>query len=250
MKRGAFTGTTGTREGYFEKAGSGTLFLDEIGDLSLDAQVKLLRVLQERHFSRLGSNRLIRLQARIIFATHRDLVGMVKAGIFRGDLYYRINVMTITAPPLREHPKIYRRLPCTSQALFTGVQSSVKAIDPDAMTVLQTYTWPGNVREIENVIQRAIIMASGDTINRRSLPLQTIPNNVIGISEHHSANSFDRNLLSYKVTMAMAALKEYQGNKSLAARSLGISRPFFYRLIRLGEMHQPLDIGKRQSEAM
>lgn len=250
-EKGAFTGTTGTREGYFEKAGSGTLFLDEIGDLSLDAQVKLLRVLQERHFSRLGSNRLIRLQARIIFATHRDLVGMVKAGIFRGDLYYRINVMTITAPPLREHPE---DIPSLAMHFLKHYSQEfnlpVKAIDPDAMTVLQTYTWPGNVREIENVIQRAIIMASGDTINRRSLPLQTIPNNVIGISEHHSANSFDRNLLSYKVTMAMAALKEYQGNKSLAARSLGISRPFFYRLIRLGEMHQPLDIGKRQSEAM
>lgn len=250
-EKGAFTGTTGTREGYFEKVGSGTLFLDEIGDLSLDAQVKLLRVLQERNFCRLGSSRLIPLQARMIFATHRDLAEMVRAGTFRGDLYYRINVMRITSPPLREHPEDIPSLAMHFLKYYSQeFNIPVKNFEPEALAALQAYSWPGNVREMENAIQRAIIMASGNTITARDLPVETTPDNVIGISEFHASSSFDQNLSSYKVKMAMAALKEFQGNKSLAARSLGISRPYLYRLIRLSEIYGSLDMDEQQAETM
>jgi len=250
-EKGAFTGTTGIREGYFEKVGTGTLFLDEIGDLSLDAQVKLLRVLQERNFCRLGSSRLIPLQARLIFATHRDLAEMVREGTFRGDLYYRINVMRITAPSLRDHPEDIIALATHFLKYYSQeFNLPVRTFEPEALAALQAYPWPGNVREIENAIQRAIIMASGSTITALDLPLQSTPNNVIGILDFHSSSTFDQNLSSYKVQMAMAALKEFQGNKSLAARSLGISRPYLYRLIRQGEMYGALEMDEQQVETM
>ena len=171
-EKGAFTGTVGSRQGYLEQAGDGTLFLDEIGELSLCTQVKLLRVLQEREFNRLGSNRLIPLRARVVFATHQDLGEMVAQGKFRQDLYYRINVMRIDTPPLQEHPE---DIPLIAMHFLRHVFRDVRQkpstqIDPDAMGLLQAYSWPGNVRELENVIQRAIIVAQDDIICAEDLP--------------------------------------------------------------------------------
>ena len=170
-EKGAFTGTTGTRTGYFEQAANGTLFLDEIGELTLQTQVKLLRVLQQREFTRLGSGRPIPLKARVIFATHRDLSQMIAAGTFRLDLFYRINVMTIKAPPLADHSEDIPGL-----AMFFVKQYSelyekwVSGIAPKAMAALQGYHWPGNVRELENVIQSAIICADTEIIELKDLP--------------------------------------------------------------------------------
>jgi DNA-binding NtrC family response regulator len=235
-EKGAFTGTVGAREGYFEQARDGTLFLDEIGDLSLYTQVKLLRVLQQMEFNRLGSSRLIPLRARVIFATHQDLGKLVAEGKFRQDLYYRINVMRINSPALAEHaddiPQIAAHYLKHYAQMF---QKPMTEIEPDAMVMLQSHTWPGNVRELENVIQRAIILASGSTIRAEELPLNMQGDKVIDISDYNPEGSFERQLRDYKVRLATEAVRDNNGNKTLAARSLGISRAYLHRLIRLAE---------------
>jgi DNA-binding NtrC family response regulator len=235
-EKGAFTGTVGAREGFFEQAGEGTIFLDEIGELSLYTQVKLLRVLQQREFSRLGSNRLIPLKARLIFATHQDLSEMVAQGKFRQDLYYRINVMRIDSPPLQEHPEdipqIARHFLRHYSQMF---QKSVTDFDPEAMSLLQSYAWPGNVRELENVVQRAIIVASDEYVRTADLPMNLREENVVDIGDFHPAGSFERQLRDYKIRLAETAVRENHGNKTLAARSLCISRAYLHRLIRLAD---------------
>ena len=243
-EKGAFTGTVGAREGYFEQADDGTLFLDEIGDLSLFTQVKLLRVLQQMEFSRLGSNKLVPLKARLIFATHQNLDKLVGEGKFRQDLYYRINVMRIEAPPLQDHaediPKIARHFLRHYGKIF---QKPMDDIEHDALAILQSYTWPGNVRELENVMQRAIILAPGKTVRAEDLKLNTEESevdigdidDVVDIGDYHPAGSFERQLRDYKVKLAAAAVRENNGNKTLAARSLCISRAYLHRLIRLAE---------------
>src|SRR5580658_4358630 len=170
-EKGAFTGTVGARSGYFEQAADGTLFLDEIGDLSLFTQVKLLRVLQQMEFNRLGSNKLVPLRARLIFATHQDLAKLVAEGKFRQDLYYRINVMRIESPALQDRAEDIPRLATHFLRKYSQMfQKPMEDISPDALATLRSYPWPGNVRELENVIQRAIILASGDTIRIEDLP--------------------------------------------------------------------------------
>jgi len=235
-EKGAFTGTVGAREGFFEQAGDGTLFLDEIGELSPYVQVKLLRVLQQREFSRLGSNRLLPLRARLVFATHRDLAEMVAQGKFRQDLYYRINVMKIETPALQEHaediPQIATHFLHHYSELF---QKPMVQIEPSAMTVLQNYPWPGNVRELENVIQRAIILAPGTNLRSEDLP-QNLREEAVTISDDFiPGGSFERQLREYKIRLAENAVRENNGNKTLAARSLSISRAYLHRLIRLSE---------------
>ena len=241
-EKGAFTGTVGAREGYFEQAGDGTLFLDEIGDLSLFTQVKLLRVLQQMEFNRLGSNKLIPLRARLVFATHRDLGKLVAEGKFRQDLYYRINVMRIDSPPLQEHPEDIPRIARHFLMQYGQVfQKPMADIEPDAMAVLQSYPWPGNVRELENVMQRAIILATGQTVRIEDLSLN-VPeddggdiDDVVDIGDFHPAGSFERQLRDYKIKLAVSAVRENNGNKTLAARKLCISRAYLHRLIRLAE---------------
>jgi DNA-binding NtrC family response regulator len=235
-EKGAFTGTVGAREGYFEQAGEGTLFLDEIGELSPATQVKLLRVLQQREFSRLGSSKLIPLRARLIFATHADLAELVAQNKFRLDLYYRINVMKITAPALQDRPEDIPQIATHFLRRYTQIyQKQVDDIEPAAMSLLQSYSWPGNVRELENVIQRAIIVAGGTTITDEDLPTNIQEESSVSIADYHPANSFERQLRDYKVKLAAAAVRENHGNKTLAARSLNISRAYLHRLIRLAE---------------
>jgi len=235
-EKGAFTGTVGARTGYMEQAGDGTLFLDEIGELSLSTQVKLLRVLQQREFSRLGSSRLIPLRARLIFATHQDLAEMVARNTFRQDLFYRINVMRIDAPPLQEHPEDIPQIAMHFLRQYSETyQKPVVDIDPGAIAVLQAYSWPGNVRELENVIQRAIIIAHDESIRLEDLPCNIQEQNIVNIDDYHPAGSFERQLRNYKINLAMTALRESNGNKTLAARSLNISRAYLHRLIRIAE---------------
>jgi len=249
-EKGAFTGTAGAREGFFEQAGDGTLFLDEIGELSMYTQVKLLRVLQQREFSRLGSNRLVPLRARLIFATHQDLGEMVAQGKFRQDLYYRINVLRIHSPALQERsediPQIaghFLRQYCQSY------QKQIKTIEPSAMSLLQAYAWPGNVRELENVIQRAIIVARGDTIRLEDLPINIREESILDISDYQPAGSFERQLRDYKVKLAATAVRDNNGNKTLAARSLCISRAYLHRLIRLGEPGALFEVESQEVES-
>ena len=238
-EKGAFTGTVGAREGFFEQAGDGTIFLDEIGELSLYTQVKLLRVLQQREFSRLGSNRLIPLRARLIFATHQDLSEMVAQGKFRQDLYYRINVMRIDAPPLQDHPEDIPQIATHFLNHYSQMyQKPLQDFEPDALAILQSYSWPGNVRELENIVQRAIILARGQSICAEDLPLNLREENVVDIADFHPAGSFERQLRDYKIRLAETAVRENHGNKTLAARSLCISRAYLHRLIRLAEPDQ------------
>jgi DNA-binding NtrC family response regulator len=241
-EKGAFTGTVGAREGYFEQAADGTLFLDEIADLSIYTQVKLLRVLQEMEFSRLGSNRLIPLRARLIFATHQDLPKLVAEGKFRQDLFYRINVMRIEAPSLQEHPEDIPRIARHFLRQYGKMfQKPMEDIAPEALSLLQGCMWPGNVRELENVIQRAIILAPRQTIRAEDLNLILQEDDiaeiddVVDIGDYHPAGSFERQLRDYKVKLAVTAVRENNGNKTLAARSLCISRAYLHRLIRIAE---------------
>ena len=242
-ENGAFTGTVGAREGYFEQASDGTLFLDEIGDLSLFTQVKLLRVLQQMEFSRLGSSKLIPLRARLIFATHQDLSKLVAAGKFRQDLFYRINVMRIESPALQERPEDIPAIANHFLQHYGQVfQKPICGIDSDALEMLQSYTWPGNVRELENVMQRAIILAPGETIRVEDLNLNSAEDeraesfeDIVDIGEYQTSGTFERQLQDYKVKLAMNAVRENNGNKTLAARRLGISRAYLHRLIRVAD---------------
>lgn len=235
-EKGAFTGTVGAREGFFEQAGDGTLFLDEIGELSLYTQVKLLRALQQREFSRLGSNRLIPLRARLVFATHRNLAELVAQGKFRQDLFYRINVMKIELPSLQERAE---DIPHISQHFLEqyakNFRKSVSGIEPEALAVLQNYAWPGNIRELENVIQQAIILTPGHRLRLQDLPENVRQEASAATDESAPDGSFERQIRDFKIKLAENAVREHNGNKTLAARSLSISRAYLHRLIRLAE---------------
>jgi DNA-binding NtrC family response regulator len=253
-EKGAFTGTVGAREGYFEQARDGTLFLDEIGDLSLYTQVKLLRVLQQMEFSRLGSTKLIPLKARLIFATHQDLAKLVAEGKFRQDLYYRINVMRIESPALQEHPEDIPQIAMHFLRHYSKVfQKPMDDIEPDALALLQNYSWPGNVRELENTMQRAIILSAGPTVRAEDVPLNSQDDDlgeigdVVDIGDYNPAGSFERQLRDYKIKLAVSAVREHNGNKTLAARSLCISRAYLHRLIRLAEPDPMFEHELRQS---
>ncbi|MFZ0394257.1 MAG: sigma-54 dependent transcriptional regulator [Terracidiphilus sp.] len=236
-EKGAFTGTVGAREGYLEQAGDGTLFLDEIGELTPYVQVKLLRVLQQREFCRLGSSKLIPLRARVVFATHRDLNQMVAEGKFRQDLYYRINVMKIDTPALQEHAEDIAEIAGHLLRRFSAQFAKPMArIEPDAIAVLESYAWPGNVRELENVMQRAIILAPGNTVRAQDLPQNLREQTGVEVVDECAPDgSFERLLRDYKIKLAEAAIRENHGNKTMAARSLSISRAYLHRLIRLAD---------------
>jgi len=182
------------------------------------------------------------LRARLIFATHQDLSKLVAEGKFRQDLFYRINVMRIESPALQEHPDDIPRIARHFLRHYGQVfQKPMDDIAPDALTMLQAYPWPGNVRELENVIQRAIILSTGPTVRAEDLTLNPLDEEaaetaeVVDIGDYHPAGSFERQLRDYKVKLAVAAVRENNGNKTLAARSLCISRAYLHRLIRLAE---------------
>jgi DNA-binding NtrC family response regulator len=241
-EKGAFTGTTGVRTGYFEQAGSGTLLLDEIGELSLQTQVKLLRVLQQREFTRLGSGRPIPLKARVLFSTHRDLERMIAEGTFRLDLFYRINVMTIKSPALADHPEDIPGLARFFVKRYSEVYNKrVTQVTHGALAALQEYEWPGNVREMENVIQSAIIRADTEAIQAIDLPERFQQTAVADDADLPQVGSFERLLRDFKLKIAMKAIEDCKGNKTLAARSLNISRAYLHRLIRVEEGVDAID---------
>lgn len=241
-QKGAFTGSVGAREGYLEQAADGTLFLDEIGELSPYTQIKLLRVLQQREFTRLGSNRLVPLRARLIFATHRNLEEMVTEGKFRQDLFFRVNVMKIAAPPLRDRPEDVSQISSHFVNLYArSFRKPKMSIAPDAMEMLKDYSWPGNVRELENAVQQAIIMCAGNVVQTEDLPwkIREAMAGVPDVEDEFPSGSFERQLRDYKIRLAVAAVRDNHGNKTLAARRLNISRAYLHRLIRLAEPALP-----------
>ena len=238
-EKGAFTGASARRMGYFEEAGDGTLLLDEIGELSRHTQVKLLRVLQQREFSRLGSSKAIPLAARVVFATNRDLKRMVAEGTFREDLYYRLNVVGVHSRPLRERREEIPQLANHFLVRYARqYRNPATRIDPDALALLTEYAWPGNVRELENTIQSAIVVSDDDTIRVTHLPEEIqqtdleLSSGLQSVNEDLQWSSFERQLHDYKVKLALDAVKGCHGNKTLAAQSLNISRTYLHRLIR------------------
>ncbi len=229
-ERGAFTGADRQRRGRFAMADGGTIFLDEIGELPLAMQVKLLRVLQEGEIQRVGNDVPISVNVRVLAATNRHIEKMVADGAFREDLYYRLNVMTIEVPPLRERvediPMLVQHF---SRRFAKKNHKVVKGVTPQAMDLLLKHVWPGNIRELENVIERSVILVRGEYISEQELPLAL--QSLAQTEEVCGATAFPPELLPGEATlkdiekqMILQALEETGGNKSETARRLGITR--------------------------
>jgi transcriptional regulator with GAF, ATPase, and Fis domain len=241
-EKGAFTGAVARRPGRFELAEGGTLFLDEVGDLPLDVQVKLLRVLQEREFERVGGSETIRADVRIISATHRDLEALIGEGKFREELYYRLNVFPIMLPPLRDRPG---DLPLLCEHFIQKhAQSSgkpVRGADSVALAQLQAYPWPGNVRELENVIERALILCRGVQITTADLDFGRRPGAPVApapVAGGDGGRSLHKRLSDQERSEIVVAVDRSDGNIALAARSLGINRStLYYRMRKHGLEH-------------
>jgi len=241
-EKGAFTGATNTKPGKFELADKGTIFLDEIGDMPGTLQVKLLRVLQEREFERLGGTRTIKVDVRVVAATNQDLRAALEQGTFREDLYYRLNVVPISIPPLREHKEDIPYLVDHFIARFAESSGkSIEGIAPEALKLLVDFHWPGNVRELENIIERAVVMASGTRIETGDIRLDVAApggSSAPSPAGESSAAIFladGMTLDQYEDTLIRQALQRAGGNKSQAARLLGLSRNALrYRLSKIG----------------
>jgi two-component system NtrC family response regulator len=234
-ERGAFTGAVASRKGRFEAADGGTLFLDEIGDLPPHLQVKLLRVLQEREIERLGSSRPVPVDVRVLAATHRDLEARVRAGSFRDDLYYRINVVTITLPPLRERREDIPLLVDHFLAAFARKNGkSIRGLTREARDALLRYDYPGNVRELENVIERAVVLARDDVIGIGDLPL-VLADPGAEDGERSGRRGLPAAVEGLERRMLQDALGRADGVQTAAAELLGISeRVLRYKLRKYG----------------
>jgi len=226
-EKGAFTGATAARRGRFEAAERGTIFLDEIGELSPASQVKLLRVLQERTFERLGSNQPRQVDARIICATNRKLHELVKANEFRSDLYYRLNTIEITLPPLRERRDDIAVLAHSFLQTYAEKHKRPSTrLTRAVLAALQEYDWPGNIRELQNVIERTVVICDGPEITMDLLPLQFAAWQV-----PCDRCSFDDEVRGFKRRLIQRALSDNNNNKLQAARTLKIARSSLHRLI-------------------
>ncbi|MEO8796895.1 MAG: sigma-54 dependent transcriptional regulator, partial [Polyangiaceae bacterium] len=240
-ERGAFTGAVSSKPGRFELANGGTLFLDEIGEIPVEMQVKLLRALQESEFERVGGIKTIRVDVRLVTATNRDLKKLIANGNFREDLFYRLNVVPIRLPALRERAS---DIPLLVEHFLTKfnerLKKNVKGTDPEAMDSLQAYGWPGNIRELENVIERAVLFCDTDKVKVEDLPVEVKGGSISGTlsspppteAEMQAALSGEGGLKEHvKVAMSRLerelvgrALKQTGGNVTHAARLLKISR--------------------------
>jgi len=234
-EKGAFTGATARKKGKFELAEGGTIFLDEIGDMPLETQAKLLRVLQEKSFERLGGNRPIQVDVRFIAATNKDLSKMVKEGSFREDLYYRLNVFPIVLPPLREREDIT----ALADYFLKGASKPVK-ISPDAMERLKEYSWPGNVRELQSAIERAALIAESGVIETENLPATILDSGDMKPSaELKEGVSIDDQLQRLEKRMIIRALLRADGKQIKAAQLLGIKERSLWHRIRKYEIDVP-----------
>jgi DNA-binding NtrC family response regulator len=234
FEKGAFTGAVASKPGKFELADKGTLFLDEIGDVPPATQVKLLRVLQEREFERLGGTKTIKVDVRLTAATNRDLRAALEQGTFREDLYYRLNVVPIDIAPLRERKEDIPELVNLFITRFaTDSGKAVVSIAPAAMQILINYHWPGNVRELQNIIERACALAKGSVLEPADIHLDVRPTKAV-----NGAGGFlpdGMTLEQWEDEMVQEALRRANGNKSQAARLLGLSRNALrYRLSKIG----------------
>jgi DNA-binding NtrC family response regulator len=229
--RGSFTGASRDKAGLFEVAGSGTLFLDEIGEVAPTVQAKLLRALQEREIRRVGAERTIKVNARVVAATNRDLRAAVKNGTFREDLYFRLGAFVITVPPLRDRqddiPALVHEFVRRSAM---HVKKDVQHVSPEAMTALINYQWPGNVRELEHAIERAVILAPRSGITLRELPPE------ISQRKRTSIAGDTLNLRTQERALIQRALDRYRGNRRQAAAALNISTVTLWRKMKEYEL--------------
>jgi DNA-binding NtrC family response regulator len=234
--RGAFTGAERDRRGLFALADGGTLFLDEVGDMSPRIQAKLLRVLQEGEFRPLGGRDIVRTDLRIISATNRNLQAMVEEGSFRGDLFYRLNVVGLRLPPLRERRE---DVPLLAEHFLSRVRGDAKrGISREALEMLARYPWPGNVRELQNVIERAAVMAHGPIIGVDALPDSVIDHALAERSEGYPRDT-DK---PHEVVMIENALIKFRGDKAKTARFIGWNRQKLYR--RMQRLRIPGHFGR------
>ncbi|HET8549963.1 MAG TPA: sigma-54 dependent transcriptional regulator [Bryobacteraceae bacterium] len=232
-EKGAFTGALAAKPGKFEHADTGTVFLDEIGDVPAAIQVKLLRILQEREFERLGSNVTRRIDVRLIAATNVDLRAALENGTFREDLYYRLNVVPINIPPLRERREDIPFLAEHFAAKLRDVAGRDVRVGDDAVAKLMQYDWPGNVRELENVLERSVVLSAADALFAADIRLDTAPRSPAGNSGQFLPAGMS--LDAYEQSIIREALRRAEGNKSQAARLLGITRNALrYRLTQMG----------------
>jgi len=222
-EKGSFTGAIAQRKGKFEIAHQGTLFLDEIGEMSHNIQVHLLRVLEEKEFTRVGGNEPIKVDVRIISATHRDLKKAVERGEFREDLFYRLNVVTLNLPPLRDRRE---DIPLLAEHFLRKFavenQREIKGFSPEAMDFLLQYDWPGNVRELENMVERAVILSKGDIIGIECLNEQ----------KPAALNVDNKSLKEVEKAHIIQVLKQTKGNFSQAAKVLGVTRMTLYNKLK------------------
>jgi DNA-binding NtrC family response regulator len=229
-EKGAFTGAHQLKKGKLELAHGGTVFLDEIGDLAIELQTKLLRVLQEREFERVGGTTKITADLRIIAATNRDLEAAVSSGGFRADLFHRLNVIALTLPPLRQRKDDVPALANYFLHRFTAeTKKNFTAIATEAAEKLLSYSWPGNVRELANVIERAVVLGEGPQLTMHHLPARVIgaqpPGGTAEVSYHDAINGYRRELV-------VRALAANQGNRANAAKALGMHRTHFMKLLK------------------
>ena len=219
-EKGAFTGAVAQKLGRFELASRGTLFLDEIGDISHSIQIKLLRVLQEKEFVRVGGTRTVATDVRIIAATNRDLQQAIREGSFREDLYYRLNVFPIRTPPLRQRREDIPLL-VEHFVRLSAAQLNMPAprLADEAMALLASYDWPGNIRELQNIVERAVLLSDGEAVGAIQLPRE-----IAGETAEPVVEKTESSLWGYEKALIVKALKDAGWNQTRAARTLGISR--------------------------
>ena len=247
-EKGAFTGAAGRKEGRFELADGGTLFLDEVADLSLVTQPKILRVLQEGEFERLGGTRTSKVDVRIVAASNQDLAALVKEKRFREDLFYRLNVITITAPPLRDRREDVAVLAQHFLRIYSAKNNrSLVGFSEDALRSFESYPWPGNVRELENVVERAVVLARGQTVEVGDLPEKVTANAIVlerPAAGQHAEGSGADSFLRIRVgtpldevesRMLEETLRMTRGNKTLTAKLLGIDPKTVFRKLKAAE---------------
>ncbi len=229
-ERGAFTGATERRIGRFERADGGTLFLDEVSEIPPTMQTKLLRVLQSGQFERVGSSKTLQVNVRLICATNKNLQEEVAKGKFREDLYYRINVILLKIPPLREHRGDIPLLANYYLKHFAEInRKAITSISSEAMEILKSYSWPGNVRELKNIMERTVVLATGNIIDAAQLPEDLRHSNLKAQNQNIAAVPSGSNLQEMEQNMIRQVLVDTKNNKSLAAKKLGISRRTLYR---------------------
>jgi transcriptional regulator with GAF, ATPase, and Fis domain len=226
-EKGAFTGALTLRRGRVEVADRSTLFLDEVGDLGLGLQPKLLRILQERSFERLGSNNTVSVDIRLICATNRNLSELVQQEKFREDLYYRLNVVEMHLPPLRERRDDIQLLVQHFLANATEqFKKKAKRFSPPALHALEEYAWPGNVRELSNIVQRAVVLSDGPTVELCHLPANMRDGDIPQVSR-----SYEKEVREFKRRLVLRTLRECGWRKAESARRLGVARGYLHRLI-------------------